>query len=656
MSTTAPLSPAKQQEAKATFKLGSELYNKQQYSEAIAEFNKVLDIDKNLFFVHYYKGRALLDLGKFQEAITSLNKAIELTSTKENADYYFYRGVAYSNLDDYKNALENFEKAVTLNPSQHTYHDRKGYCLYKQEKYQEAVDSFNNAINKNTTEQDPDYYFRRGMALYAMSRYETALESYEDAIKIRHDGNYYRNKGIVLKCLERYSEAIESFNKAIEKNQDDADSYFNKGNTFCLDNKFEEALKCYDKAISLAKDQENALYFCQRGKVYNQLREEEKSIEDFNKAQRLMDFGKPGENLTKANERFIKETLKMVLLLKERIKEAKEALKGLDPESDKYKQVSENLKKLQEKGIASVNDAFSGNHEDQDQIRKLTEEFAKVTSELKSMKATVADMQDNMAKMKEELDAKMDNYSKILVKELKDSHLPTADQEKLKGYFDAFVRTFNSVYVTSQMIESGNFKLNAGDTVTTVLSTLASFSPFFGDTLSSVVRSVGEFLKTKEMKESARKTMRLANGPVELSDQVCKAALEIIRNPVKRAEILALVEKKILDVEGNIIQKLKKIASNISEKIDVTLYSALNKIPAEKLGTSNANGVIEKLLKNEEKDELSSRIIKYMDLNAKPVELETKHADIDNGQEPETATTPDPVEFKTSRSACCNMF
>ena len=650
------VSSDKQQEAKAIFKLGSEFYNKQQYPEAIAEFDKVLEIDKTLFFVHYYRGKALLDLGKFQEAISSLNKAIELTSRKENADYYFYRGVAYSNLDDYKNALENLEKSLTINPSQHIYHDRKGYCLYKQEKYQEAVYSFNEAINKNTTEQDPDYYYRRGMALYAMSRYENALMSYEDAIKIRDDGNYYRNKGIVLKCLERYPEAIESFNKAIEKNQDDADSYFNKGNTFCSDNKFEEALKYYDEAISLAKDKENALYFCQRGRCYNQLQDEEKAIEDFNKAQQLMDLGKPGENLTQANERFIEETLKMVLILKERTKEAKEALKGLNPESDKYKEVSEILKNLQEKGIASITAVFSGTHEDQDQIKKLTEEFTKVANELKSMKATVAEIQENIGEMKEELDAKMDDYSKILMKELNDTNVSPTDQEKLKGYYDAFIRTFNSVYVISQLIESGSCKLDAEDTVTSVLSTLVSFSPFFGDKFISMVSTVGEFLKSREMKQNARKMLRLANGPVELSKHVCKAGLEIIRNQVKRAEILALEEKKILQVEGNIIQKLKKIVSNISEKVNVYLYSALNKTLTEKLGTNDANDVIEKLLKIEEKSELSSRIIKYMDLNAQQAELATKHVNIDHSKEAETATTPNPLENKTSRSPFCNIF
>ncbi len=72
------------------------------------------------------KGNEQLDLKNYKEAITELNKSIELDA--ENGEAYAYRGMAKYNLKDYKKAITDFDIALKFLPDYGEVYDLRGVC------------------------------------------------------------------------------------------------------------------------------------------------------------------------------------------------------------------------------------------------------------------------------------------------------------------------------------------------------------------------------------------------------------------------------------------------------------------------------------------------------------------------------------------------
>jgi len=60
------------------------------------------------------KGVSLLNLNNEEDAITTLDLALELNA--DSFDAYNYKGIAYHNLKNYEEAIRMFDNAIQINP------------------------------------------------------------------------------------------------------------------------------------------------------------------------------------------------------------------------------------------------------------------------------------------------------------------------------------------------------------------------------------------------------------------------------------------------------------------------------------------------------------------------------------------------------------
>lgn len=65
--------------AQTQFERGLELYNRNQYEEAITHFNKSVKLDPAFRKSYIYMGKSYLNLWRWSEAVTPLRKALELS-------------------------------------------------------------------------------------------------------------------------------------------------------------------------------------------------------------------------------------------------------------------------------------------------------------------------------------------------------------------------------------------------------------------------------------------------------------------------------------------------------------------------------------------------------------------------------------------------
>jgi tetratricopeptide (TPR) repeat protein len=96
---------------------GFSLHKLGRYEEAIASYDKALQIEPNYYEAWDNRGIALGYLGRYEEAITSYDKALQIQPDASNI--LFNRACAYARLANFEAALENLSKAIALNPDKY---------------------------------------------------------------------------------------------------------------------------------------------------------------------------------------------------------------------------------------------------------------------------------------------------------------------------------------------------------------------------------------------------------------------------------------------------------------------------------------------------------------------------------------------------------
>lgn len=86
----------------------------ERYPEAIAAYSQLLKIHPHIKLALQYRGETYIKSGKFREAEADFTLAIK--SDLEDSTLYHRRGVARTNLKDYKGALADLNMAVKLHP------------------------------------------------------------------------------------------------------------------------------------------------------------------------------------------------------------------------------------------------------------------------------------------------------------------------------------------------------------------------------------------------------------------------------------------------------------------------------------------------------------------------------------------------------------
>lgn len=85
------------------------------YTEAVADYQKALDLNDDLGAAYLNRGAALIYQKQFADALPDLNRAIELESEDLFAAYY-NRAIAKENSGDVPGAYWDFKKSLELKP------------------------------------------------------------------------------------------------------------------------------------------------------------------------------------------------------------------------------------------------------------------------------------------------------------------------------------------------------------------------------------------------------------------------------------------------------------------------------------------------------------------------------------------------------------
>ena len=202
-------------------------------------------------------------------------------------------------LDDYEQALEAIESAISMKANEGRYLWIKADILESLDRDKEALEIYQEV--RNCYPNNANVYFDIGKTLQNLSgpmeeiltHYQKVIEldphhtavygkiaelydelyseygdraNYEKAVdyikkQLENFSNcyYYVSEGLIYLDGYELEKALEAFHKAMEENPEDIYAYNNTGYTYKLLERYEEAIKMYEKAISKLKNKETTL-------------------------------------------------------------------------------------------------------------------------------------------------------------------------------------------------------------------------------------------------------------------------------------------------------------------------------------------------------------------------------------------------------------
>lgn len=108
--------------------------------------------------------------------------------------------MCYYKLNKIEEAIVELRKVVEMQPEKSQGHNQLGLALLNKCNYEEALLSFNRAIQQDA---EPDYYCNRGIAYFETQKNEDALLDFKWAIdKNPNVANFYYYRGNVYLRLQ----------------------------------------------------------------------------------------------------------------------------------------------------------------------------------------------------------------------------------------------------------------------------------------------------------------------------------------------------------------------------------------------------------------------------------------------------------------------
>ena len=178
---------------------------------------------------------------------------------------YANRGLAYSSLEEWKNAITDFTRVIEVDPKYDWGYIDRGVAYQHTGQWERSVDDFTRAIDINPAAFDA--YAGRSVSYGVLGQPEKAIADFSKTIKMNPGySKGYSNRGLTYANQGYLDKAIADYTKAIELDPGYKDAFLNRSIAYGKLDQWDNAIADGLKAIQL--DPENAGLYDKTGYFY----------------------------------------------------------------------------------------------------------------------------------------------------------------------------------------------------------------------------------------------------------------------------------------------------------------------------------------------------------------------------------------------------
>ena len=239
--------------------------------EALADFNKSIELGNKSPAIFINRGNAFQKQGELPRAVADFTEAIKLNPELGRA--YDNRSVALADLGQYTESLADSNMALKLDPTYPEAYNNRGVTLTHLKKYPEAIADFDKALE--LFPKYADAYANRAIAKNESGQSAAAIKDYETALLVIPDSPSFENELAWILATtadpkvrdpKRAVTLAEKSTKAVERGEARfldclAAAYASAG-------RFDEAVKTAQESVKLFGDDPDAKSAYDRGELY----------------------------------------------------------------------------------------------------------------------------------------------------------------------------------------------------------------------------------------------------------------------------------------------------------------------------------------------------------------------------------------------------
>ncbi|KAM5206406.1 tetratricopeptide repeat protein 13 isoform 2-T2 [Hipposideros larvatus] len=212
---------------------------------ALFELSRVISLEPDRPEVFEQRAEILSPLGRINEAVNDLTKAIQL---QPSARLYRHRGTLYFISEDYATAHEDFQQSLELNKNQPIAMLYKGLTFFHRGLLKEAIESFKEALKQKV--DFIDAYKSLGQAYRELGNFEAATESFQKALLLNQNHvQTLQLRGMMLYHHGSLQEALKNFKRCLQLEPYNEVCQYMKGLSHVAMGQFYEGIKAQTKVM-----------------------------------------------------------------------------------------------------------------------------------------------------------------------------------------------------------------------------------------------------------------------------------------------------------------------------------------------------------------------------------------------------------------------
>jgi tetratricopeptide (TPR) repeat protein len=190
---------------------------------AIQDFNSAIDLDFDLSEGYFRRGFSKFYSQNYNEAIIDFKTAEEKERLHLETDPNLIKnagipdglGCCYHALEQFVDAIDNYNTAITMDPSNTQFLMHRSQCKYDQGQFEDSINDLNEGLAINPI--DPQVLYKLGLSYYADEKFKMCVSTLKKALMnspyISYEADIYYHIGLAYCNVEKYEKSIYPFSR-----------------------------------------------------------------------------------------------------------------------------------------------------------------------------------------------------------------------------------------------------------------------------------------------------------------------------------------------------------------------------------------------------------------------------------------------------------